>query len=108
MRKILIPVVLLFFSSICGAQQKPRNNSLSFEVGKTGLIYNLVYDHQFSNRFGIRAGGGSNFSVSIEVTTGGGDYIIFLGSVFQHQNRLQRLWQKSPIQSWRFTGDYEK
>ena len=85
MRKKLvsIPFVLLFCFSFSRAQTKPLLNSLSLEIGKTGLIYNLIYDHQFLNKFGIKVGGGSNFSANNAKTVGGGVYYL-LGKSKHH------------------------
>jgi hypothetical protein len=39
---------ILSFVTLCFAQttEKPKHNALSFELGKTWLIYNLNYDNK--------------------------------------------------------------
>ena len=73
--------LLFFYLTDCNAQtiDKPKNNALSFELGKTGLIYTLSFDHKFSNkRFGIRLDAGSNFAKYLHAfSTGMGGYILF-------------------------------
>jgi hypothetical protein len=76
--------LLLICASIIHAQDKRRNNSLSLEIGKTGLIYNLTYDHHFSNNFGLRAGGGSNFSSNLQAITAGGGIYYLTGKSKRH------------------------
>jgi len=53
-----------------------------FELGKTGLIYNLGYDHQLAGRkTGFRFAGGSNFGKYQSLyNIGGGVYQLFGGS----------------------------
>ena len=55
-----------------------KYNALSFELGKTGLIYNLNFDHKFAkNNFGFRFGAGTNFGQYLNVVTvGGGSYFL--------------------------------
>ena len=70
----------LFTFAICKAQtvSNSRNNSLSLELGKTGLIYNLNFDHRFQDKdFGFRFGIGSNFAKYLQAfTTGAGGYYL--------------------------------
>src|SRR5688572_17083518 len=79
MKKHPIPLVILLFGFlISNAQEKTRANSLSIEIGKTGLLPSLTYDHQFPIRLGIRAGGGFNSFYRFKVkTAGGGLYYLF-------------------------------
>ena len=56
--------MMFFLFAICNAQTEShqKNNALSLELGKSGLIYNLNFDHKFQNKdFGLRFGLGSNF-----------------------------------------------
>ena len=70
----------LFCMTVCNAQtnDKVKSNSLSFELGKTGLIYNLTFDHKFKDKnFGVRVGIGSNFSKYLPLfSTGAGGYYL--------------------------------
>ena len=73
--------MLLICTTLCYAQTtgKPKINAVSLELGKTGLIYNLVFDHKFKDKnFGIRVNIGSNFSryLSLLTTGAGGYYLI--------------------------------
>lgn len=81
MKQILTTIVALFFcGTSCFAQTtwKSNHNALSFEVGKTGLIYNLNFDHRITGRnFGFRLGLGSNFAKYLNAKTfGGGSYYL--------------------------------
>jgi hypothetical protein len=70
---------LLFCSSVCCAQNGniSNTNALSLELGKTGLIFNLNYDHKFKNNYGLRIGAGSNFGSYVTVfSVGGGSYYL--------------------------------
>ena len=71
---------LLFTATICKAQtaSNSRNNAVSFELGKTGLIYNLTFDHRFQDKdFGVRFVVGSNFAKYLQAfTTGAGAYYL--------------------------------
>ena len=72
--------VLIFYSTLCFAQttDQPKNNAISFELGKTGLIYNLTFDHKLKTKnFGFRLGAGSNLAKYLNaVTVGGGGYYL--------------------------------
>lgn len=75
---------LLFYFLIttsCEAQtgSNSKNNGISFELGKSGLMYNLNFDHKFYNKkFGFRLGAGSYFSKYLNsIKTGGGIYYLF-------------------------------
>lgn len=71
----------LFAITICQAQKDPisKNNALSFELGKSGLVYNLNFDHKFHDKkIGFRVDIGSFFSKYLNsITTGGGFYYLF-------------------------------
>lgn len=77
-----ISMILLFFlfsGEVCNAQQlnKQNINAISFELGKTGLLYNINFDHKFKNDFGVRFGIGSNLNKYLSVfTTGAGSYYL--------------------------------
>lgn len=66
---------LFFYNSF--SQQKASVKALSFELGKTGIIFNLNYDQKFS-KFGFRIGAGSNFNKYLKAITfgGGGFYLM--------------------------------
>src|SRR5438876_8012166 len=80
--KPYLPAILFLFlySSLCYAQtnDKIKNNGVSLELGKSGLIYNLTYDHRFKNKdFGFRLSAGSNLAKYLNaVTFGGGNYYL--------------------------------
>jgi hypothetical protein len=79
MKHALITIAGLFVClSFCIAQagEKHKINALSFELGKTGLIYNVNFDHKFPETdFGLRFGAGSNFAKYLyAVAIGGGCY----------------------------------
>ena len=80
MRYFVIPFFLLFFCTCCNGQSdfKNKKDALSFELGKTGLIYNVNFDHKFpKNNFGYRFGFGSNFDEYLNFfTVGGGVYYL--------------------------------
>ena len=71
---------LLISTTFCNAQTtvKPQLNAISLELGKTGLIYNIVFDHRLKDKnFGIRIDIGSNFSQYLSfLTTGAGGYYL--------------------------------
>ena len=74
-------LALLICTTLCYGQttDKPKINAITLEIGKTGLIYNLVFDHRFKDKnFGIRVDIGSNFSryLSLLTTGAGGYYLI--------------------------------
>ncbi len=81
MKHILSTIIASFACwIICRAQasEKPRNNILSVEVGKAGLIYNLSFDHKLATKnFGFRFGTGSNLAKYLKaITVGGGGYYL--------------------------------
>lgn len=71
--------LIVFLSlSICSSGQRKSYilQSISFEIGKTGAIFNLTYDQKFS-KFGFRIGAGSNFNKYLKaITFGGGGYYL--------------------------------
>ncbi|MGB3007348.1 MAG: hypothetical protein WBC06_12610 [Chitinophagaceae bacterium] len=81
---------ILSFVTVCFTQttEKPKHNALSFELGKTGLIYNLKYDHKVAGKnFGFGIGVGSNFAQHLNLITAGGSGYYLLG----RQNRFFEL-----------------
>ena len=74
-------LTLLICTTLCYGQttDKPKINAISLELGKTGLIYNVVFDHRFKEKnFGFRVDIGSNFSryLSLLITGAGGYYLV--------------------------------
>lgn len=74
--------ILLLLPATCSIAQhnnKAARNSLSFELGKTGLIFNLSYDHKLAGKnSGLRVSAGSNFAKHLSAyTVGGGAYYLF-------------------------------
>jgi hypothetical protein len=69
----------LYINLALGQVAPSKLNALSIEVGKTGFIYSLNYDHVFEKmNFGFRLGAGSNFSKYLNgVMLGGGAYSLF-------------------------------
>lgn len=81
MKNFLSIISLIFFIvPHCNAQktEKPAITALSWELGKTGLIYNLNFDHKLAARhIGFRFGGGSNFAKNLNaISVGGGGYYL--------------------------------
>ena len=73
--------VIFIFGTFCNAQtaEKTKLNAVSFELGKTGLIYNLNFDHKLASKnFGFRVGAGSNLGQYLNVVSlgGGGYYLV--------------------------------
>lgn len=63
----LFGLSLLF--TVINAQDKSVQ-SLSVELGKNGLIVNIIYDYQFlKSQFGFRAGAGTNFAKYLQART---------------------------------------
>lgn len=62
----------------CTDDQKPKLNAISFELGKTGLIYNLAFDHKAETKnVGFRLEAGSNFAKYLNAfSAGGGGYYL--------------------------------
>ena len=81
MKNIVLTVFVAFFCvTLCNAQTRAKPTStLSFELGKTGLIYNLNFDQRFAGKnFGFRLGAGSNFNRYLNAKVfGGGGYYLF-------------------------------
>ena len=76
---LILIIILLFSYAICNAQKSSNEkiNAISFELGKTGLLYNINFDHKFKNNFGVRLGIGSNLNKYLSVfTAGGGSYYL--------------------------------
>lgn len=69
---------LLLNSAVCKAQITSEVNALSLELGKNGLIYNLVFDHKSPKKnFGYRLGIGSNLARYLQAfSIGGGGYYL--------------------------------
>lgn len=71
---------IIFCLQLCIAQttDKPRVNAISFELGKTGLIYNFNFDRKVPDKqVGFRFGAGSNFAKYLNAfTVGGGGYYL--------------------------------
>ena len=79
MRSFLTAICTIFVCvTFCKAQTTSKINAVSFELGKTGLIYNLTFDHKAATRnFGFRIGAGSNFAEYLNaITFGGGGYYL--------------------------------
>jgi hypothetical protein len=81
MKSIITTFFVTFFCvTLCNSQTSDRPKlALSFELGKTGLIYNLSFDDKFAGKnFGFRLGAGSNFAQYLNVKTfgGGGYYLV--------------------------------
>ena len=85
---------ILFSVTLCNAQTTYKPNAFSFELGKTGLIYNLTFDRKAeATNFGFRLGFGSNFAKYLNaITAGAGGYYLIgntnrffeLGADFQY------------------------
>ena len=82
MKRFLL-IISLFWSGIAFSQSNEnnhsKNNALSFELGKTGLIFNVSFDHKaYHNDFGYRIHAGSNFNKYLKLSTVGcgGYYLI--------------------------------
>ncbi len=74
---------IILYVTLCNAQTKEteKRNAVSLELGKTGLIYNLNYDHKpSSNNFGFRIGVGSKLGQYLNVISfGAGGYKLIGG-----------------------------
>lgn len=67
--KLFFSFVLLFIAVISDGQNN-KIQSLSIELGKNGLLMNIIYDYQFSKtHFGFRTGAGTNFSKYLQART---------------------------------------
>jgi GNAT superfamily N-acetyltransferase len=69
---------LLIDIAVCKAQITSEVNALSLELGKNGLIYNLIFDHKSPKKnFGYRLGIGSNLARYLQAfSIGGGGYYL--------------------------------
>lgn len=71
---------ILISVTLCNAQtiEKSKLNAISFELGKTGLIYNLTFDHKSATKnFGFRLNVGSNIAKYLNaISVGGGGYYL--------------------------------
>jgi len=79
MKSLLTAVcAILINATLCSAQTTSKTNAISFELGKTGLIYNLTFDHKAATKnFGFRFGIGSNLATYLKaITVGGGGYYL--------------------------------
>lgn len=72
--KIAALSIFLFACTICKAQSQTdvKNYSVSFELGKSGLIYNANFDHRIQDKdFGYRIVVGSNFGKYLKAISNG-------------------------------------
>jgi len=82
MKNYFATILVLFLCvTLSSAQTSKRQNpnAVSFELGKTGAIYNLNFDHILATKnYGFRLGAGSNFGRNFNVVSlgGGGYYLI--------------------------------
>ena len=81
MKPLLTVYFTIFISvTLCNAQtiEKSKLNAISFEIGKTGLIYNLTFDHKSAtNNIGFRLNVGSNIAKYLNaISVGGGGYYL--------------------------------
>lgn len=84
--RVYVPLVGLFLislfvaASVAAQQRDTKENALAIEIGKTGLIYNLAFDHRFGmKKFGLRLSAGSNFYRYKRAATAGGGVYGLLG-----------------------------
>ncbi|OSZ73709.1 hypothetical protein CAP36_17030 [Chitinophagaceae bacterium IBVUCB2] len=79
-KQIILSCFGVFCLSICNAQtsDSSKYSALSFELGKTGLIYNISFDRKFSGKNrGYRINMGSNFAKYLSAfSTGIGGYYL--------------------------------
>lgn len=72
---LLSALLFLFVNLYSQDKSDAKANSVSLELGKTGLLYNLNFDHKIKNKnTGYRVSAGSNFAkyLSAFSATGGG------------------------------------
>ena len=79
--RTIVFFIFFFWVVNCSAQSPAipgKTNAISLELGKTGVIYNLVFDHKLINKnFGFRLGIGSNLAKYLTaMTVGGGGYYL--------------------------------
>lgn len=73
-----ISTLFIFYSHAQTASNKTK--SLSFEIGKTGLIYSFIYDQKFTSKnAGFRFGAGTNFAKYLSANSFGGGYYRLFG-----------------------------
>ncbi len=78
MKPVCTAIAFLLLTMPAFAQAK--QNALSLELGKTGLIYNLRYDRTTKGgKFGVSGSIGSNFGSYISLFHGGGGPYYLLG-----------------------------
>jgi hypothetical protein len=80
---ICIVIFLLSLSTINYGQQKsnPKNNTISLEIGRVGLIYNTMFSHIISNKnYGYKFTVGSNFAKYQKVVQAGAGAYYLKGS----------------------------
>jgi hypothetical protein len=74
-------IAIFLCTTICKAQNPItyKSNAISIELGKTGLIYGLSYDHKFkAKNFGVRASAGIFTSEYLDASSfGAGGYYLF-------------------------------
>ncbi len=77
-RYVALTTIVVLITIHCNSQKidVAHHNALSIEIGKTGMIFDLTYDHKFkTNSFGFRVIGGSNLGRYLTLKTfGGGGY----------------------------------
>lgn len=67
--KFIFTFLFIMFS-ISGYGQNIQVQSVNVELGKNGLLANIIYDYKFSKtHFGFRAGAGTNFSKYLQART---------------------------------------
>jgi hypothetical protein len=74
---------ILLCVTLCSAQTSERQNlnAVSIELGKTGVIYSLNFDHKFATKnFGFRLGAGSNLGQYLNVTSAGAGAFQLIGT----------------------------
>jgi len=81
MSSLLATACAILVGVTCRAQttERLKLNAVSFELGKTGLIYNLTFDHKTKTRsLGFRLGAGTNLARYLNlISVGGGGYYLF-------------------------------
>jgi hypothetical protein len=93
--RYLFSILFISFVNISYAQGNNKLQAISFEIGKTGLIYNINYDHKLSDKnLGFRVGVGSNAGQYLRLFSfGGGAYYLFgsTGKFFELGGELNYL-----------------
>lgn len=77
--RITITLVFFCLTVLAQAQGQSKNNAMFLELGKTGVMYNLGFDHRIANKsVGLRMTLGSNFGSNVNAfSTLGGAYYLF-------------------------------